>query len=68
MDRRLAAYEPVETDPAAVLELERIIKSGFIEQTELPFIPPAPAGGAVPVEVAPGDAPRARRANPRRGR
>ena len=28
VDRRLARYEPVETDPRAVAELERIIRSG----------------------------------------
>ena len=52
-----------------VEELGRIIKAGMSEQTELPFVPPpmtdeglAVAGGGDP------DAPRARRANPRRGR
>src|SRR5215213_993950 len=31
VDRRLAAYRPVETDPVAVVELERIIKAGLVE-------------------------------------
>ena len=51
-ERRLARYRPVDTDPAAVAELERIIRSGLTSQTELPFVPapsqPAadePAGG-----------------------
>jgi hypothetical protein len=71
VERRLAAYEPVHTDPAAVAELQRIIRAGLTEQTDLPFVPPpasdagqvaAAAAGAAP------DAPRGRRPNPRRGR
>jgi trimethylamine--corrinoid protein Co-methyltransferase len=66
VERRLAAYEPVDTDPLAVAELERIIRAGLVSQTELPFVPPAVPGSAdVP---AAGDAPRGRRPNPRRGR
>jgi len=69
VERRLAAYAPIETDPVAERELQRIIKSGLVSQTELPFIPPPPAGGgAASTDVTAGDAPRARRANPRRGR
>ena len=71
VERRLAAYEPVETDPSAVLELERIIRAGLESQVELPFVPPpaVPGGeGAAAGSTASGDAPRARRANPRRGR
>jgi trimethylamine--corrinoid protein Co-methyltransferase len=71
VERRLAAYEPVETDARAVAELERIIKSGFIDQTELPVVPPPPDAASVAAAAAtpaPGDAPRGRRANPRRGR
>jgi hypothetical protein len=41
-DRRLAAYSQLETDPAIEAELARIIRSGLIDQTELPFVPPAP--------------------------
>jgi trimethylamine--corrinoid protein Co-methyltransferase len=41
VDRRLAAYQPVETDPRAVEELDRIIRSGLIDQVELPSVPPA---------------------------
>ncbi|HXG25308.1 MAG TPA: trimethylamine methyltransferase family protein [Candidatus Binatia bacterium] len=67
VERRLAAYKPVETDPLAVAELERIIRTGLVEQSELPFVPPPPAPDAVATPV-PGEAPRARRSNPRRGR
>ena len=41
-DRRLAAYRQLETDPAIEAELARIIRSGLTDQTELPFVPPAP--------------------------
>jgi trimethylamine--corrinoid protein Co-methyltransferase len=70
VERRLAAYEPVETDPLAVAELERIIRSGMESQTELPFVPPpALDGGAAAGRLdASGEAPRGRRHNPRRGR
>jgi trimethylamine--corrinoid protein Co-methyltransferase len=70
VERRLAAYVPPVTDPLAVAELQRIIKSGLISQTELPAVPPAPTQtrGGEPTPTAPGDAPRARRPNPRRGR
>jgi hypothetical protein len=44
------------TDPAIDAELRRIIRSGLVDQTELPFIPPAAeptaealAAGAGPV-------------------
>ncbi len=60
VERRLAAYQPVDTDPLAIAELERIIRTGLAEQTELPVVPPA----AEPVPIAPAGA--GRRANPRR--
>jgi trimethylamine--corrinoid protein Co-methyltransferase len=60
VDRRLAAYHPVETDPAIALELERIIRSGLQDQTELPFVPPA----AEPIELE--DGTEGRRRNRRR--
>ncbi len=41
VDARLARYRPLETDPAIDAELRRIIRSGLVDQTELPFIPPA---------------------------
>jgi trimethylamine---corrinoid protein Co-methyltransferase len=67
VERRLAAYRQVETDPLAVQELGRIIKAGFVSQTELPVVAPA-AGDGEPVAVAPGESARGRRPNPRRGR
>jgi trimethylamine--corrinoid protein Co-methyltransferase len=60
VERRLAAYRQPETDPATIAELERIIRSGFVDQTELPGIPP-PLEPTTPVDGAGG-----RRRNPRR--
>jgi hypothetical protein len=37
----LAAYQPLLTDPAIDLELQRIIRSGLVDQTVLPAVPPA---------------------------
>lgn len=42
VDRRLAAYRPVPTDPAIDAELRRIILAGLESQTELPVLPAAP--------------------------
>ncbi len=50
VDRRLAAYQPIETDPRAVSELDRIIRSGLREQTVLPYVPPAAEPVALPDE------------------
>jgi trimethylamine--corrinoid protein Co-methyltransferase len=63
VDRRLAAYRPLETDPAIDDELRRIIRTGLREQTELPVIPVAPE----PVATAEGGAGQ-RRHNRRRER
>lgn len=41
VDKRLAAYEPLETDPRTVAELQRIIQSGMTVEAPLPFIPEA---------------------------
>jgi trimethylamine---corrinoid protein Co-methyltransferase len=56
VDRRLALYRPLETDPAIDAELRRIIRSGLVDQVELPNIPVATqptaealAAGAGPV-------------------
>jgi trimethylamine--corrinoid protein Co-methyltransferase len=67
VERRLASYSPPETDPVADLELQRIIKSGFVSQEILPEMPPPPEAGSAARAVAAGMGP-ARRANPRRGR
>jgi len=62
VDRRLGRYEPVDTDPLLLAELERIIRSGFREQTMLPALPPAERSATL------GDDRPGRRRNPRRGR
>ena len=69
VDRRLAAYRPVSTDPGVDAELRRIITSGLESQTSLPFLPPAaePSEEAL-AAVASGDGAgaRGRRVNARR--
>ena len=60
VDRRLAAYRPLETDPAIVRELEAIIRAGLQEQDRLPDVPPAPEPTIVEDPAA------GRRHNPRR--
>ncbi len=62
VNRRLGAYRQLETDPAIDAELQRILRSGLIDQQELPLVPPAPE----PVASAVDEAPR-RRPNRRRG-
>ncbi len=64
VDRRLAAYRPLDTDPAIDAELRRIIASGLESQTELPYVPPAaePTAAALAQQAGP-----VRRRNPRRG-
>ena len=42
VDRRLAAYRQLETDPAIDAELRAIIRSGLVDQADLPVIPVAP--------------------------
>ena len=60
VDRRLAAYRPLETDPAIDRELRRIISSGLRDQAARPELPVA----AEPIPI-PSDADR-RRPNRRR--
>src|SRR5215210_7391462 len=62
VERRLAVYRQLETDPAVDAELQRILRSGLTEQTDLPELPPPPDAS---VEVAAGPS---RRQNPRRRR
>jgi len=64
VDRRLAAYRPLRTDPVLDDELRRIIWSGLVSQTELPTIPPAPEPSA---EALAAEAGPVRRRNLRRG-
>jgi trimethylamine--corrinoid protein Co-methyltransferase len=42
VERRLASYRQLETDPTIDAELQRILRAGLIDQTELPLVPPAP--------------------------
>lgn len=50
VNSRLAAYTPLETDPALDAELRRLIRTGLPESAPLPEIPPpvAPAPPATP--------------------
>jgi trimethylamine---corrinoid protein Co-methyltransferase len=70
VERRLAAYRPIETDPSIDEELQRIIRSGLDSQTVLPYLPPAPEPSQEALAaVAAGDgtgAARGRRVNARR--
>jgi trimethylamine--corrinoid protein Co-methyltransferase len=43
VERRLAAYTPVDADPHAVAELQRLIRSGLAADAPLPHVPPPPA-------------------------
>jgi trimethylamine--corrinoid protein Co-methyltransferase len=56
VEQRLAAYTPVATDPRAVAEMERIIRSGMAGAAPLPAIPGL--GGDI---VSGGDGRRQRR-------
>jgi hypothetical protein len=47
VDLRLAAYRPIETDPAIERELRQIIRGGLREQETLPYLPPAPEPVAI---------------------
>jgi len=67
VDRRLATYQSTGIDPLAEAEMDRIIRAGLKEQTELPVIPPPPEPEAAFAAAAAAGGP-ARRHNPRRGR
>ena len=43
VERRLAAYEPLETDPLLVAEMERLITGGMSAPAPLPAVPLPPA-------------------------
>lgn len=51
VEKRLAAYQPIDTDPAVDSALREIVKSGFVQQTDLPDLPP-PAERSAPKAVA----------------
>jgi trimethylamine--corrinoid protein Co-methyltransferase len=42
VERRLAAYQPIETDPEVDKAMREAVKTGFEAQEDLPEIPPAP--------------------------
>lgn len=42
VERLLAGYKPVETDPAIETELRRLVQSGLVESDTLPEVPPPP--------------------------
>jgi len=46
VERRLAAYRPVGTDPRLDAEMRRIIRAGLASQDALPELPPLPDAGA----------------------
>lgn len=41
VEQRLTRYEPIATDPAIDTAMRDIVKRGFVDQTELPELPPA---------------------------
>ena len=41
VEQRLAAYQPIATDPAIDAAMRDVVKSGFVDQTELPELPAA---------------------------
>jgi trimethylamine--corrinoid protein Co-methyltransferase len=67
VERRLASYQAIETDPAVEAEMDRIIRSGLTSQTDLPVIPPPPDADLARAAAVSAGGP-ARRHNPRRGR
>uniref|UniRef100_UPI0035B2F430 trimethylamine methyltransferase family protein n=1 Tax=Promineifilum sp. TaxID=2664178 RepID=UPI0035B2F430 len=46
VERRLAAYRPIVTDPLVVAEMQRIITAGMTTPAPLPDVPPAVEGAA----------------------
>ena len=66
MDRRLARYRPIPTDPLIDAELQRIIRSGLVSQTDLPLVPPAPEPSAAALADDDSGGASRRRINPRR--
>jgi trimethylamine--corrinoid protein Co-methyltransferase len=52
VEKRLASYVPIETDPALDAELRRLVCAGLQKQTELPALPPPPDPADAPVAPA----------------
>ncbi|MGH2408371.1 MAG: trimethylamine methyltransferase family protein [Candidatus Limnocylindrales bacterium] len=52
VDRRLSAYQPLETDPAIDAELRAIIERGMSEPAPLPELPPPPEPSAAAPEAS----------------
>jgi trimethylamine--corrinoid protein Co-methyltransferase len=63
VEQRLAAYQPVETDPEIDQALREIVMAGFESQEQLPVLPPPPEP-----QAAKGPAGRRGRAGRRRSR
>jgi trimethylamine--corrinoid protein Co-methyltransferase len=42
VEKRLAAYQPLQTDPAIDAEMRRLVLDGMEQQTALPELPPPP--------------------------
>ena len=42
VEKRLAAYQPLPTDPAIDAEMQRLVLDGMEQQTRLPELPPPP--------------------------
>jgi trimethylamine--corrinoid protein Co-methyltransferase len=42
VERRLAAYQPIETDPEIDAAMRAVVMSGFVSQDALPELPPPP--------------------------
>jgi trimethylamine--corrinoid protein Co-methyltransferase len=59
VEKRLASYQPIETEPALDAEMRRLVVSGLEKQQDLPELPPLPDPARVPVA-------RQRRSNRRR--
>jgi trimethylamine--corrinoid protein Co-methyltransferase len=60
VERVLAAYQPVETDPLVIAEMRRLIRSGLVDSDALPEVQVAGPSAAAPAKTS------SRRPRPRR--